>query len=301
MRRIAFTIMLTLCFGCITHAQDQNNQIKVLQDEVRQIKSQLTSTVRNVSTNTKDISKIKSDVTSILNDVDTLGENHKQLSSEINETNTKLSSDIVATNETLKSETTLLSSSIKNNSYIGGLIIALAVFVCGILFWLARKKMTNNGTAIEQIKLAQEELQKAQKGLEEESVKLDSKLVEILDKQVEQAPKSESTHDHSLALKVADEITRIELNLSRMDSSVKGYKQLSKGVERIKNNFLAKGYEITDMLGKNYNEGMRINADFVLDENLEQGVRIITSITKPQVLYNGELIQKAIVTVTQNI
>ena len=64
---------------------------------------------------------------------------------------------------------------------------------------------------------------------------------------------------------------------------------------------MSKGYEIADMLGKVYNEGMRINADFVLDESLEPGTRIITSITKPQVIYNGELIQKAIVTVTQNI
>ena len=76
---------------------------------------------------------------------------------------------------------------------------------------------------------------------------------------------------------------------------------MSKGIERIKNNFLAKGYDIADMLNKPYNEGMRINADFVLDENMEPGARIITSITKPQVTYNGELIQKAIVTVTQNI
>ena len=68
-----------------------------------------------------------------------------------------------------------------------------------------------------------------------------------------------------------------------------------------KANYMAKGYEISDMLGKPYNEGMRINADFVLDENMESGTRLITSITKPQVIYKGEMIQKAIVTVTQNI
>ena len=113
--------------------------------------------------------------------------------------------------------------------------------------------------------------------------------------------KPTETVDHSLVLKVADEITRIEFNLSRMDSSIKGYKQLTKGIERIKNNYMAKGYEISDMLGKPYNEGMRINADFVLDENMESGTRLITSITKPQVIYKGEMIQKAIVTVTQNI
>lgn len=55
------------------------------------------------------------------------------------------------------------------------------------------------------------------------------------------------------------------------------------------------------MLGKPYNEGMRINADFVLDESLKPGTRLITSIIKPQVTFNGEMIQKAIVTVTQNV
>lgn len=160
--------------------------------------------------------------------------------------------------------------------------------------------MKSNVDAIENIKGIQEKLQDAQKKLEEESVKLDSKLVDIFDKQIAASSQSMKP-DHSLVLKIADEIVRIEMNLSRMDPSVKGYKQLSKGVERIKDNFKAKGYEITDMLGKPYNEGMRINADFVLDENLESGTRTITSITKPQIIFNGELIQKAIVTVTQNI
>ena len=64
---------------------------------------------------------------------------------------------------------------------------------------------------------------------------------------------------------------------------------------------MAKGYEITDLLGKQYNDGMRINADFVMDDSLSQGTRIITNITKPLVKYKGEMIQKAIVTVTQNL
>ena len=91
------------------------------------------------------------------------------------------------------------------------------------------------------------------------------------------------------------------MNLSRMDSTVKGYKQLSKAVERIKNNFQANGYEIVTYVGQPYNEGMRINADFVIDEDLPEGTRTITSVSKPQVHHNGELIQKATVTVTQNI
>ena len=107
--------------------------------------------------------------------------------------------------------------------------------------------------------------------------------------------------DHTLALKLADEITRIEKNLSRMDPSVKGYKPLVKAIERIKDNFKANGYEIVTYIGQPYNEGMRVNADFVIDEELPEGTRTITSVSKPQVHYNGELIQKATITVTQNI
>lgn len=107
--------------------------------------------------------------------------------------------------------------------------------------------------------------------------------------------------DHNLATKVADEITRIETNLSRMDSSIRGYKQISKSIERIRNNYIANGYELVVLLNKPYDEGMKMNVDFVIDETLPLGTRIITSVTKPQINYNGTMIQKAIVTVSQNI
>ena len=123
-----------------------------------------------------------------------------------------------------------------------------------------------------------------------------------MERQMSAAPAMVSAEtDHSLALKVADEIVRIELNLSRMDASVKGYKQLAKAVGRIKNNFQANGYEIIDMLGKPYNEGMKVVANFVPDETLKEGEQIITGVTKPQINYNGKMIQSAQITVSQNI
>ena len=137
----------------------------------------------------------------------------------------------------------------------------------------------------------------------EESVKLDNKLLEFAEKQLETAPQvtNKAEQDHSLALKVADEIVRIELNMSRMDASVKGYKQLAKAVQRIKDNFSANGYEIVDMLGKPYSDGMKVTANFVSDEGLEQGKQVITGITKPQINYNSKMIQAAQITVSQNI
>lgn len=147
-----------------------------------------------------------------------------------------------------------------------------------------------------------QKVHKAQKALQEESAKLDAELVGLLDKQFAalQAAPQKAEPDHSLALKIADEIVRIETNLSRMDASVKGYKQLSASVRRIKDNFHANGYELVDMLGKPYKEGTKCIANFIPNEELEEGAKIITGITKPQINYNGVMIQAAEIIVSIN-
>lgn len=186
--------------------------------------------------------------------------------------------------------------------WMGIIAVVLLIIIIGVIYRLARHIKLGD-TSIDEVRKAQEALQLAQTKMQEESVKLDDKLLEMFDKQISATPKVVGTDkpDHSLALKVADEIVRIELNMSRMDSSIKGYKQLAKAVERIKDNFKANGYEIIDMLGKPYNEGMKVTANFVADEELEEGKQIITGITKPQINYNGQMIQAAQITVSQNI
>lgn len=106
--------------------------------------------------------------------------------------------------------------------------------------------------------------------------------------------------DHSLVKTLADRITFMEMTLYRMDSSVKGHKQLSKSIAQMKDNLLANGYEIVDMLGREYDEGMKVTANFIEDENIEAGKQIITSIVKPQINYKGVMIQSAQITVSQN-
>ena len=107
--------------------------------------------------------------------------------------------------------------------------------------------------------------------------------------------------DHSFALKVGDEIAKIETNLSKMDPEVKGYRQLKQALKRIKDNFNAHGYEIVELLGLDYNDGMPFEAQFVPDDTLPEGKRIISGITRLQINYNGEMIQSAKITVRQNI
>ena len=105
--------------------------------------------------------------------------------------------------------------------------------------------------------------------------------------------------DHSLALKVADEIVRMQKNISRMDEGTKGIKPLLKGIERIQDNFASNGYEMVNMLGQEFNEGMKATVSFVQDENFETNKKIITRIIKPQVNYKGTMIQAAQIEVTE--
>lgn len=204
-------------------------------------------------------------------------------------------------NDIKETNTDIATSLIKMDTRTiwGGILLLCAIL--GFSWYLYVKKRKDN-TSINEIQKAQDTLQTALTKMQEYSVKLDNQILTLIEKQISSySITSVAEKDHSLALKVADEIVRIELNLARMDPSVKGYKQLSKAVERIKNNFKANGYEIIDMLGMPYNEGMKVVADFVPDETLKEGEQIITGVTKPQINYNGKMIQSAQITVSQNI
>lgn len=210
-----------------------------------------------------------------------------------------ISGKIKDTNDALDFNKTMLES----RTIFGGVVIFSIFAVLVFVYLLLTRKIKNGTSSIDEVRKAQDALLTAQIKMQEESVKLDNKLLELAEKQMQTIPVAteSNTADHSLALKVADEIVRIEMNLSRMDASIKGYKQLAKAVQRIKDNFCANGYEIVDMLGKPYNAGMKVVANFVPDDGLQFGSQIITGIIKPQINYNGQMIQAAQITVSQNI
>lgn len=235
--------------------------------------------------------------------VDSLHKAQFQQSENLSALANKLGEDLTETNNRIDYNANSFSESIKSRTWAASLGMLIALVMLGVVYYILRKKILKESSSIDKIKIAQDSLIEVQKAMQEESVKLDSKLVELLDKKIDSAPviiANEQT-DHTLALKVADEIVRIETNLSRMDTSVRGYKQLAKAVERIRTNFLANGYEIVEMLGKPYNEGMKVVANFVSDDTLAEGEQKITGIIKPQINFKGKMIQSAQITVSQNL
>jgi len=221
---------------------------------------------------------------------ETLSADRKSMNGKINATNTNVQSN----QETLHSRTL----------WGGGLSLAFFVAIIVVAYKLGKR--INSGTAtIADVRKAQEALQAAQIKMQEESVKLDNQLLAIVQKQLDayvpSANKTTGEPDHSLVVKLADEIARIETNLSKMDKSVRGYKQLVQAKDRMINNVCANGYEIISLLGQEYNDGMQFQTRFVPDESLPEGKRIITGMIKMQVNYNGKMIQPAEIVVSQNI
>jgi hypothetical protein len=175
----------------------------------------------------------------------------------------------------------------------------LTLLLGGIVYWLLGKRIASSQTDVET------QIRNTKKSLEEESLKLDAQLLDIINsqlkiKETEPGKLENGEKDHSLVLKVADEVTRILMNLEVMDKEIKGYKQLKKYSESILDNLKAYGYEIPQLIGMNYNSGMNMVATLEFDETIESGKQIIKRIIKPQVNFEGKVIQTAKVTVAFN-
>ena len=303
-----FSIMFAtfVCLSANAEIVPNKNGAKALEEKYEELQSlhahysielrRLTEKLKEEECCLKDL-KSENNIQSAV--IDSLRNICNQLGKKQSVDNKSICRKIDETNSNVQENQNMLQS---RTLWAGMVVLLLLVAIFGVAYRLV-KRIKLGSTSIDEVRKAQDALQVAQGKMQEESVKLDDKLLELFDRQIANAPKNEGNGktDHSLALKVADEIVRIELNMSRMDSSIKGYKQLAKAVERIKDNFKANGYEIVDMLGKPYNEGMKVIANFVVDEDLEEGKQIITGITKPQINYNGQMIQAAQITVSQNI
>lgn len=192
-----------------------------------------------------------------------------------------------------------LSKTVSHNTLYWIIAILVVALLVLLVFIFLRKQIFKQKTDLDG------NIQETRKALEEEGVKLDNKLIDVLETQLKIINNTnvgtEQEADHTLALKVADEIVRIEKNISKMDNETKGIKPLAKGIERIKDNFKANGYDMVQLLDKEYDDGMNIDViNFIDDDTIPSGKKIITRIIKPQVNYKDVLIQRAQVDVSQN-
>lgn len=206
------------------------------------------------------------------------------------------------TNSTLGSKAD--SSDVKSKTIWGGIILILLAILGAIVYYLLHKRINKGNADVNALMEKSDKLNEQilnQFSLEMAEMQKISASLAAIEKTSGKQGGVSSEPDHSLIKTLADRITFMEMTLFKMDPKVRGYKQLSKSISQMKDNLLANGYELVDMLGKPYNDGMKVTANFIEDEDLEQGTQIITGIIKPQINFNGEMIQSAQITVSQNI
>ena len=305
-----FTILILAVIGCqfanAKSVYDNTDKIKALEEKCyvlqnKQVKADnnLRKLIENQHVAEREIQTLvkKNDAQRLA--IDSLQDKCKSLEEAQSTDRENINGKIDATDNNVRTNQDQLQS---RTLYGVIVVIVVLVIIVGVACWLT-KRIKSGTSTIGDVRRAQEALQAAQTKMQEESVKLDNQLLAIVQKQLDASSASKITGepDHSLVVKLADEIARIETNLSKMDKSVRGYKQLVQAKDRMINNVRANGYEIISLLGQEYNDGMQFQTRFVPDESLPEGKRIITGMIKMQVNYNGKMIQPAEIVVSQNI
>ena len=307
-----FTFLILAVIGCqfanAKSINDNTDKIKVLEEKCyvlqnKQVKADnnLRKLIENQHVAEREIQTLvkKNDAQRLA--IDSLQDKCKSLEEAQSTDRENINGKIDATDNNVRTNQDLLQSRTLYGVFV--VIVVLAIIV-GVACWLT-KRIKSGTSTIGDVRRAQEALQAAQTKMQEESIKLDNQLLAIVQKQLDayvpSANKTTGEPDHSLVVKLADEIARIETNLSKMDKSVRGYKQLVQAKDRMINNVRANGYEIISLLGQEYNDGMQFQTRFVPDESLPEGKRIITGMIKMQVNYNGKMIQPAEIVVSRSL
>lgn len=279
------------------HASDENVVVKNLCNKVEKLEI--------VVSNQKSVNEqLKREDAELRRKYDAQRALLDSLSKELAETNNNVNQKSSSLNQSIeknKQELNIVGQDLIGKTYWGIALFVILAFISAIVYMLLSKRTKTNTDSVMALKEKTDKLNEEilnQFSLEMSEIqKLSNSLTTISST----SSSNSGEQDHSLIKTLADRITFMEMTLYKMDSKVRGHKQLSKSINQMKDNLLANGYEIVAMLGKPYNEGIKAVANFVDDEDAEEGIRIITGIIKPQINYKGTMIQSAQITVTQNI
>lgn len=297
-------IAIMLLASVSVFAQNSNLTIEDLEAKLKPLKSSI-QTLNATNSNLKsEIGSLNLKLNTAKATIDSLERRIEANSIAISETadqlGFKISNTEAAANKKIQDVGQLLSK----NSLYGIIGVLSAILFSGFLYlWLSKKQKTDKTDIIEQ-------LSKTKSSIEESLVKEFGKQTELMDTQLQLIEQQKDTiqstsnqePDHSLALKLASEINLIERNIKLMDVGTKGLKQLSRSVGKLKDNLAANGYEMPELLGKQFHQGMKVIVTSTIpDENLNKDEETITKVLIPQVNYNDKMIQTAQIETSKGI
>ncbi len=260
-----------------------NKRLSTLENEINQLNKELAKNNNKIQQQEREIKKLEDKLILLNNSLQQQIIDNKN---NIDNKFTKYGIQLALLNKHLNTKSKIIFYSL--------LFIIISLFLI-ILYFRNKSKFLN--------KNIDQQIQNIKYSFEKDIIKVDNRLIELLSKQLEQFNHNLDSNkeiDHSLALKIADEVSRIQMNLNNMDPDIKGYKQLLRAVNAILDNYNAYGYEIPDLLNKEYDAGMKVIATMIQDDSIPKGKQIIKRIIKPQVNYKGNMIQAAEVVVAFN-
>ena len=287
------TIIIILCLVSAHVFGQSNDSAKTILDlysQIGKIKSRVSAVEKANMTLQRLNSSQKSKIDSIASKLSESNLTISKVSDSLHLTKSSLITTNTATQNKLESINQLINS---NTVFwiLGGIVLIVLGVVAFII--LKNKLTASNKTFDKQITKTNETIMN-------EAIKLDSKLVDILQTQlkilsVERKNISVSADEmeHKLPLKVGDEIHRMRKRIENMPKDVKGLSALTNSIQRLEEEFNESGYIIEELLGRKYVDGMKVEARFVDNPNIPKGEELITDVLRPQIMYNGTVIQVA--------
>lgn len=302
MRKTAISIFILASVNAF--AQTETLTKEDLAKELQPLKTNIQTLQKENGSLKSEISTLNTKLSNANKSIDSLRTLTQENSSAISKTANQLGIQITTTEQTANKRIDEVDQSLSTNSRYGIIGVLSAILLSGLLYWLLSKRQKTDKTEVV------EQLQKTKSSIEESLVKEFGKQTSLIESELQllaqqkiESPKAENAEpDHSLALKVASEINLIERNINLMDKGTRGLRQLERSVGNLKDNLSANGYEMPELLGKQYHQGMKVIViSSIPDENLEKGSEIITKVLIPQVNFNDKMIQSAQIEVSVGI
>jgi uncharacterized protein YoxC len=297
MKKLMLFVGVIAISGAVSFAQAKNDTIQLLQRQIVNLENRNTRLSNQVSTANSNIKKLEDRLGSTVDSIEALTKALMLTNEDMIAMSNRFEKQIRQVVDKSNSDYSVLSKKISTTNRYWIIAIVGMILIPAILFGWLSGRLTGVKTELS------DQIKKSSESIREEIMKLDNQVFWSLDFQkklnkTEAEPGDLSIIDHTLVLKVADEIIRIQKNLSNLDQETKGVKQLEFAVERIQDNFKENGYEIVELLNKPYDQGMKLSAKFRPDSTLRKGEQVITRIIKPQVNFNNDIIQEAQVEVS---
>jgi cell division protein FtsB len=297
MKKLMLFVGVIAISGAVSFAQAKNDTIQLLQRQIVNLENRNTRLSNQVSKANSNIKKLEDRLGSTVDSIEALTKALMLTNEDMIAMSNRFEKQIRQVVDKSNSDYSVLSKKISTTNRYWIIAIVGMILIPAILFGWLSGRLTGVKTELS------DQIKKSSESIREEIMKLDNQVFWSLDFQkklnkTEAEPGDLSIIDHTLVLKVADEIIRIQKNLSNLDQETKGVKQLEFAVERIQDNFKENGYEIVELLNKPYDQGMKLSAKFRPDSTLRKGEQVITRIIKPQVNFNNDIIQEAQVEVS---